>query len=447
MQGKLTHKVQHKKTNWLALFVFIVAVLFVVGICGTWSLITTNAVASEESFTQDTESTEDFPIAEEVTNDTVKISFNFTGLPEGVVPGCELKISGATQSYTFGEKITVKAPGRDFNYMNEGSIYKVYFWDANDELYQFTWISPKGYDPVSIEPSDISSITDNLDFLITYQKYQGNFQVDFNVIATSHSGDIYIIPVEGYQIKIYDKNDHLIGEGATDAQGKLSLTGINLDQTEGYITGELSGYSDYSLNFNYMDFDQEHKFMVFFGVSYSESAYLQLLSASSHHNLFKVCKTIYSETDPSVVIDQTTMIKDNIATDVFENSFMTTYSIREDGSIFSNDQRTTLEIKAICENGYVVDHWDVTYSDGSVGSYNPGQSFTRELILPRPPLKLEVFYTEAPPEPGPEPTPTPSEESIVTAQTGDSCQSVIPLAILAALCATVLIARRRISQN
>ena len=57
-------------------------------------------------------------------------------------------------------------------------------------------------------------------------------------------------------------------------------------------------------------------------------------------------------------------------------------------------------------------------------------------------ISFEAVYTE-PPQPGPEPTPTPTEE-VTTAQTGDSCEAVLPLAILAVLAAgAVLYSRKR----
>lgn len=453
MQGWFKHKAKHKKLNILALFIALITLLLILGVCASGALITKNAIASdevapfnneaspEEATAQETDEAESSPLADNPTNDTVQLSFSFAGLPEGVVPGCELRIGDDTYAYTFGEKINVLAPCSDVNYSNEGSIFEIWFWDVNAINYSFTWFSPKGYDPVSISPSDLTSITENQDFVVAYQKYDGTFQIDYKVNFTSHGGTLSDDPLPGYKLNYYDVNGNLIQSKTTDSNGQCSFTNLTLDQTEGLIVGELEDYSDFYYSVKYTDFNEIHKYFSNISIPSVEDAFLSLHSTSPYHVMFEVCETWYSYTDPTEVIDQTIVKKETLATDIFNFFSGTTWTVREDGSLFSELPRWTIEIKAICENGYVVDHWDFHKPNGDVESYKPGQSFTCEVSYPPPSLNLESFYTEAPPEPAP--TPSPDSPSF-TAQTEDSTQALIQLvfAVLVASAAITILSRK-----
>lgn len=395
-----------------------------------WFISANNAFASDAN---------NEPTTEDRQNATVQISFDIEGVDSGVVTTFTLdEDESPKHDYNLGDKLTVEEGSTvvyDELYSNTASI-NIKDRSGLTSKYHFISYCPFGYEFANYSPeTQPAPLTQNTDFKVVYKKSTKPYTIKGTARKTGR-GQQPVIP--DVNIKLSKPGQSKTLTTTTDINGEYKFENVPIEYLDGTLFASKDDLTDFYIVLLPEYYDPDHVCQINVNLSDRKDAEIQVNKPNEHHKYFDLRFT--SIRKPDTILSDSIVSNETFFLDM-EVPLSGDWVIGSDGSVtYKFDSPDTLSIIQIVphgEEGYALSEWLQYKDNNEVLHFKPGQTIT----LGNEPLKIEPVYESYAPQP------TPAEETKNTPQTGDTNNAVIPLAIIAAVCATALIARRKMNQK
>lgn len=438
---KLSKSIYYKIKLSLALLAVVITAIML------YFAIGVNAFASEDQ--ADPNTTEEAAFAEEPSNDTINLYFDYVGEK---APNITIynNITGALETYVIGEAFVIEQ-GVTVNYFGDTEFNL----STSDQSYRITFERPIGYDFIGFTPTleDGMQFYNDTTISASYEKYEGKYTIYGYVSFRGEDA------LSGVNVCLYDNDFNPTTDVIkTNGDGKYIFENIEADKAVCNVMVWLDGYTNHTTPVTSNNYEESsHTAIISFSLYPVDTATINLQGKNTGHKYFTFNLKLIDELNPEVILREQDLKCLSMITGETDIVCFGNFTVKDNGALYveyslPDNFKYVQELIPFAKDGYTLDYWMIGNGSGEMKKYVPGKD-TGFYIDRSEKLIAEAYYKEGStptpvPDPGPVPD-TPGENANANSATGDNLGYIFNgLAILTVIGAMyVVFSRKRFKNN